>query len=197
MIKRKWKMFIAILVGLLAVVGLLSSCTSTDTGPSNARETNERAIANQEDRYNQSQPIPEFDWSQLRETAINIITAQAQTTNTTTFFFNQGIAEPVSQCPSIGYPLPTTTQLTNPSDVVSVDTPGEGGSAVTVGQMEPSGVFSGDSTGTYVLCINGNGDAYAQYWEGFIMTVSGQASFEDGNVNLVGDPTFDFSEGEE
>lgn len=196
MINRKWMTYIAIVAGFLAIVLILASCSSDSTGPSNARETNERAIANQEDRYNQSQPVPAFDWSQLRETAINIITAQAQTTDTTTFFFNQGVLEPVSQCPSIGYPLPTTTQLTNPSDVVSVDTPGEGGSAVTVGQMEPSGVFSGDSTGTYALCVNGNGDAYAQYWEGFIMTVSGQASFEDGNVILIGEPSFDFSEGE-
>ena len=62
--------------------------------------------------------------------------------------------------------------------------------------MEQTGIFTGDSTGTYVMCVNDAGDPYAFYWEGFVSTVSGAAQFVDGQIELIGQPTGEFTTGE-
>lgn len=174
---------------LLTVGVLLTACGEKKP---NVREQDENVTADQAIRYADSQPVPEFDWSQIRQNLIEIETAQATTTQTTTLFFNQGVAEPVGQCPSIGFPIPSTYQLTNPDNI---EGGGEGG-RVTVAQMEATGVFTAESTGTYVMCVSGDGEAYAVYWEGFVQTTSGAAEFTNGEIRLVGAPSFDFSEGE-
>lgn len=175
---------------LLFVVGLvLAGCGQEKP---NARERDEHTTADQAARYAEAQPVPRFDWSQVRQNLIEIQTAQTQSTQTTAFFFNQGTAAPVAQCPSIGYPIPTTNQLTNPDDIEG----GGDGGRVTVAQMESTGVFTGDSTGTYVMCVDGDGEAYAFYWEGFVAAVSGAAEFTNGEIRLIGAPSFDFSESE-
>lgn len=186
--------YLKVVIALVFIVALAAACEDGD--PENASSRDEHTAQSQLARYQEAQPAPEFDWSQVRQNLIEIETAQVQSTQTTTFFFNQGTDAPIGQCPSIGYPIPTTNQLTNPSQVVEVDTPGQGGAAVTTGQIEQTGVFTGDSTGTYVMCVNGNGEAYAFYWEGFVAAVSGAAEFANGEIRLIGDPSFDFSERE-
>lgn len=185
---------IKVLAVVLAAVMLFAACSETGTDNDEAAEVDEETSSRQLSRYQEAQPVPEFDWSQIRQNLIEITTAQAQTTQTTSFFFNQGTDAPIGQCPSIGFPLPTTMQLTNPDSVVTPG-PRERGTA-TVAQLEPSGVYTGESTGTYVMCIDGDGNAYAFYWEGFVSAVSGAAEFTNGQIRLIGEPTFDFSESE-
>lgn len=146
------------------------------------------------DRYQDTQPIPQFDWSQLRQNLIEINTAQAETTQTTSFFFNLGTDQPVASCPSIGFPIPSTAQLTNPDQAIGDI--GRNGSGAVVAQIEQTGVYTGDSSGTYAVCVAPDGAPYAFYWEGYIATVTGPAIFEDGQIVLTGDPTFEFSGGE-
>jgi hypothetical protein len=56
--------------------------------------------------------------------------------------------------------------------------------------MEPTGVYTGDSSGTYVVCIAPNGDKYLSYWEGFVQTEGGPAEWVDGKgIVLTGPAT--------
>jgi hypothetical protein len=147
----------------------------------------DRAITNSQlERYQANQPVPAYDWSQYRQTVIDVETAQVHGVATTTFFFNQGVDNPVKVCPSIGFPVATTSQLTNPDQVIYA-----ANGNVTVGQMEPTGVYTGDSTGTYVVCVSDKGTKYVTYWEGFVYTEGGPARWdrEQGLAVLEGAPT--------
>lgn len=169
---------------------LLVGCSS----PNGNKPKSDKEISKEiEERYLRNQPIPKHDWSQYRQTLLEIEEAQITTIATTTFFFNQGTDAPIDSCPSIGFPLPTTAQLSNPQRTVS----GPHQSGLTLPSMEPTGVYTGDSSGTYVLCTDAEGRPYANYWEGFVKTVSGVAVWDDaaGRVKLTGAPSFEFTEG--
>ena len=173
----------------LAAVAALTVALSACANENNAASTEQDIARTQLDGFLKAQPVPTFAFSQLRQNLIEIEAAQAGTTATTSFFFNQGIANPISSCPSIGFPIPSTYQLTNPMQVA--DTSRDNG--VTIGQMESTGVYTGDSSGTYVICVDGEGAPYAMYWEGFVSTVSGPAQWVDGQVVLTGKPSVDFT----
>jgi hypothetical protein len=157
----------------------------------NKAQTRDRATAEKQlTGYQTNQPVPVFTWSQLRQNLIEIETAQAQTTQTTTFFFNQGVQDPVSSCPSIGFPIPSTYQITNPEAKVRDHD-------FALPQIEANGVYTDQSTGTYAICVDAQGRPYADYWEGFVKTVTGPAKWNTGShqVELVGPPSFNFSKG--
>jgi len=62
-----------------------------------------------------------------------------------------------------------------------------------VSQIDPNGVYQGNSTGTYVICLNAQGKPYAVYWEGFVQAVTGVARWNGHGVDLVGEPSFNFT----
>jgi hypothetical protein len=98
------------LLAVSAVIGL-AGCTSTARPSSVAKD---KSLANQQlSRLSTAQPAPEFPYSQIRQNLIEIDTAQANAVQTTSFFFNFA-QDPIASCPSIGYPIASTTQLTNP-----------------------------------------------------------------------------------
>lgn len=187
------KMIIVLTVfGLLVAAGCSESMGSSSDA---ARKNDEQVSADALEQFQRNQPTPKFDYSQLRQNLIELTTAQAQSTATTTFFFLEGVDHPIDQCPSIGGAIPTTMQLTNPDQMEQA---GHGNQPYTLPQAEVTGVYTGDSTGTYVMCLDAQGNAYANYWEGYIKTVFGPAEWdaEAGQVKLVGPPSFDFSEGQ-
>lgn len=159
------------IIGLsLATMLAAAAC---DTGGATAKDasTSNKALQG----LQQAQPAPSYPWSQLRQNLIDIENAQANTTITTTFFFTAGqqMTEPVMSCPSIGYPLPTTDQLTNPQQYYA------GGATLPLN--DPTGIFTGDSSGTYVICtfnINGKNQAGPVYWEGDVFTAPGPATWD-------------------
>lgn len=185
------KKIISSIIGIGLLIGL-TACAPE--GSSTNQE--EQAVAQaQLDNFLKSQPIPVFTWSQLRQNLIEIETAQATTTATTTFFFNQGIPDPIAACSSIGFPIPASWQLSNPEQVERHRD--NGGGNITFPQLEANGVYTADTTGTYVICIDGNGKPYADYWEGFVKTITGPAEwdYDKHQVVLTGAPTGDFSVG--
>lgn len=168
----------------LIIVGLvIGACTVADTARRDDQKRSGEILVDMQNAH----PVPKFPRSQLRQNLVEIVTAQAETTQTTTFFFNLGVVDPVNSCPSIGFPIPATMQLTNPLQIAT------GG--VAVPQVEPTGIFSGETTGTYVMCIDAQGRAYVIYWEGFVQTLTGPAEWKDGRIQLVGPPSFEFSTG--
>jgi hypothetical protein len=178
----------AILVGLMTTA---SSCTDGEW--SSSTNNDEKISESMLQDFQKAQPVPTFKYSQYRENLIDIVTAQAQPTPTTTFFFNAGVADPVYMCASVGFPIPGTSQLTNPE---KIEDRYEGD--VAIPQVEPNGVFTGDTTNTTTICRDANGRGYAVGWEGFTMPVTGPAEWnsETKQVELIGAPTGEFSTGE-
>lgn len=180
MMKKRIVAGVLAAVAAFGLVGCGSDSSQTLGADSNAAEE-------QLARYQKNQPVPEYDWSQYRQTLLDIQNAQVHGQATTSFFFNQGVQQPVFSCSSIGFPVPSTAQLTNPEQRVWY----QAGGSLVLPQMEQSGVYTGDSTGTYTVCVAPNGTAYVKYWEGFIDTIGGPAHWDSTQDTIVldGDPT--------
>lgn len=175
---------VALIVGMLfAVTACQSGSKRNQAIRDDQNKTAEGAVALQ-----QSQPTHTYTYSQLKANVQEIEDAQANPTQTTSFSFNQGVRDPIDSCPSIGFPIPATDQLTNPEQKVPDHD-------LTLPQQDPTGVYVGNTSGTYVICIDPNGHAYASYWEGFVKVVSGPAVWDKtlGQIVLTGDVTGDFS----
>ena len=170
-----------------AAIAALSLTACTQSGNAGQAAENQ---AQQHDTTSlvNDQPIPHFNYSQIRQTLIDAETIAADGTQTTSFFFQMGLPDPVFSCPSLGMPVANTAQLSNPQQVV-----GTGNSnAVTTGQMDPYGIYAPSaSTGTYVICVNSSGAKYLQYWEGDVMTVTSAATWNKAThtITVSGAPT--------
>ncbi len=177
-----------IILGLVLGVAItISACAPIEQRQSEA-EKQEQAIADQQlAQYSKSQPVPIFNYSQLRQNLIEIETAQVNATATTSFMFllsGSGATGPlVHSCPSIGFPIPATYQLTSPEQAVT----GTEGRAWELPQLEANGVYTGDTTGTYVMCVGENGKPFAFYHEGFVATVTGPAHWDNAKGEIVMD----------
>lgn len=170
----------------IAAVLALAGCN----GNSGAQQTEQGEQQQDSRSLTNDQPIPHFNWSQIRQTAIDAETIAADGTQTTSFFFQQGDPDPVFVCPSIGVPVPNTTQLSNPDQIVSTDNAGD---ANILPQMDPYGVYTPSaSSGTYVICVNSAGQKYLQYWEGDVMSVTAAATWDETthSVQVIGAPTY-------
>jgi hypothetical protein len=168
---------------ILAAGALVASACDNQSAAVAADQNASNSILKQ---YEISQPVPKFRYSQYRQTLIDIETAEVDGSQTTTFFFNMGVKDPIQSCPSIGFPIASTSELTNPWQD---DNNGPNGNAgVAIAQIDPNGVYTGDSTGTYVVCVAPNGSPYVDYWEGFVQSVSGPAVWDtaSGKVKLTG-----------
>lgn len=171
-----------------AAVVLAAGCSGSTSGVKAANE-DAKATASQLTQYQQAQPVPKFNYSQLRQNLIEIETAQANATATTSFMFLQsgaGATGPlVHWCPSIGFPIPATYQLTAPQFGAYSDNRDD----LVLPQMEATGVYTGDTTGTYVMCVGADGKPFAFYHEGFVSTVTGPAHWDITKGEIVMDGT--------
>lgn len=174
---------------LAAIVAVsVAACGQDSPGPASANSQEQHTQATIQNQMLANQPIPVFDRSEYRNTLITVENAEARGVATTSFFFNQGVKDPIFVCPSLGFPIPSTAQLTNPQQPIWKNGYHEY-SGVTVGQMDPTGVYTGDSTGTYVECVSPQGTKYAKYWEGFVDTIGGPAHWDGNSEVLDGAPT--------
>jgi hypothetical protein len=172
-----------ILAGLLGFM-ILTGGACGDQNQNKAQQNDRKQTNNQLIQYQQAQPVPFFKWSQYRQTLIDIESAQTSTTHTTSFFFNQGVQDPIQMCESIGFPLPETAQLTSPwAKVQDHD--------LAVPQAEANGVYTGDTTATSVICISPEGKPYIIRWEGFVHTLTIRARWDTATHSVVpvGSPT--------
>jgi len=46
-----------------------------------------------------------------------------------------------------------------------------------IAQQETTGVYTGDTSGTYVICIDESGGGRITYWEGPVETETGEATW--------------------
>jgi hypothetical protein len=164
---------------VLALFGV-AACGSSHS----ANSAEQAKQASQQDMYSKNQPIPLWPSSALRGTLITVEDAEVHGVATTTFFFNMGVQDPVLSCPSLGFPLASTAQLSNPQQVVNTYNNNAG---TAIPQQEPNGIYTGDSTGTYVVCARPDGSKSIDYWEGFVYTVGGPAHWDAGTHTVVVD----------
>lgn len=171
----------AVVAGVLA----LSACSASSN---DAQQQDQRAMADTASRFQAAQPPPQRSWSQYRQTLIDAEAAQMDGTQTTSFWFTRGASgkgDPIGSCPSLGFPVPASAQLSNPDAPIW----GSQGAAVTVGQMEPNGVYTGPTDGTFVVCAGTGGKPFLAYVEADVVTIGGPAEWRDGRVQPTGDPT--------
>jgi len=152
---------------------ILVAVGCSDSEPS-ATNQERRVVERNEKQQLKGQPAPTGAWSQLRQNLIDIEAAQIGTTATTTFMFHMGNPNPVKECSSIGFPIPATYQLTNPEKLI--DSPRYSEDHV-VAQQETTGVYTGDTSGTYVICVDDSGNGRITYWEGPVETETGEATW--------------------
>jgi len=185
---KKWLALPSVILAGVALFGCSSGITTT----SGQKAENQAQAADTQILVN-NQPVPHYNYSQIRQNLIELENAQANGVQTTSFFFNQGVQDPIGSCPSIGAPIPVSDQLTNPQQVINAYD--NGVSQAVISQQDPTGIYTGQGSGTYVICINDSGQAYASYWEGFVETVFGPASWNTTThqVQLLGPPTGGFS----
>jgi len=121
---------------------LLLSLTACDS----QRRKDALAVALQQEQYAKAQPVPKFDYSLERGVATQLYQARNQSVATWTVW-RSDLGHIEGDCPSIGYPIPYDTSLTNPLKYV-------GGGGAVVEQAEPNGLFpSKNSIATWVRCV--------------------------------------------
>jgi hypothetical protein len=185
---------ITALVGLCLVLGV-AACTESGGKEPNARERETNAIATGFDRLTRSQQVPSFDFSQERQTLIDLTTIRAHGTHGTAVATALD-GSLIWWCPTQGAPVPSTYQLTNPEQII-----GRGGRNHYEGQTiplgEPTGVYTGDSAATWTLCLDLSGKPFARYEEQNVGWTSGVVNgLPVDKQARVDEITFEFTEPE-
>jgi hypothetical protein len=172
----------------LAGAGVLALSLTSCTGHTSTSSDQQRS-AQALNALDKSQPVPVFNYSQIRQTLIDAETAQSNTTQTTSFFFVMGVQNPVFSCPSIGYPVPETDQITNPEQV-KWDEPNDN-TPYTLPQIDPNGIYGGNTNATFVICVGPNGDKFLEHAEEDVHTVSGPAVWDSAThqIKITGTST--------
>jgi hypothetical protein len=140
------KRTLALILGLVALFAI-SGC-DVDRKPSS--DNKDRAtVETQQQIYLNAQPVPLFQYSRERDTAIQLYVARNETVATWSVW-RSDLGQVLGHCASLGFPIPYDTSLTNPVKPV-----GESYHAITsVEQAEPNGLYSSkNSIATWVLCL--------------------------------------------
>lgn len=186
------------LIAPFAIAGalFLGAC---DPGTSDEQETARDAQSDQVNAINQgvdrmtdSQQVPVFDYSEERQTLIDVLTIRADGSVGTTQFFLEGVGL-VGWCPSSGAPVPSTYQLT--PDEQYIDLSGDRvRERFPADLAEPTGVFPGESTASWVVCLDDAGNPFGVYWEGPVGSVIGVQNGLDPSLRFrVDELTYEFT----
>lgn len=162
---------------LVPVIALAVAC-----GNVNQSVTHDQDQTNSQlQQYQKVQPVPYYDWSEQRNTLIQIYNAKNEARETWAVI-ESITGEALWACPSIGFPIPADTQLTNP-DQIAVTQNGSTWYDGVVPQMEPDGLYASSGTdATYVLCVRPDGKAVPIYTEQKVSTFPFPVHVVDGKI---------------
>lgn len=143
----------------IAAAAILTALTlSACTDESQKEEFD--ATKRQEDQYTAVQPAHAYDVSQARENLIAAQDAMSYGADTWTVQYVEGVGV-TFECPSVGFPIPFGTNLTNPEKIVQYR-----GSDWSMAQMEPYGLYPpADVAATYANCVLPDGSIGIFYSE--------------------------------
>ena len=180
---------IAALVAVVLMLGFVACEDGKKGEDGRSREAN--AVNTGFDRLTQSQQVPTFDFSQERQTLIDVLSARANGTHGTAYATALD-GSLVWWCETVGAPIPSTYQLSNPSQVIGGD--GRDTEEQTIPLGEPSGVYTGDSAATWTLCLDNAGTPFAVYEELSVGWRSGIVeNLPEDRRAVVNEITFDFT----
>lgn len=176
-----------ILIGLATVFVLSagdSSC-SGNVAQTTAAQMEQRQQNYQYEQIIRNQPPPSFDYSPERQMLIRMYIARQQHVATYSYVQSEYSGKVLWSCPSIGYPVPYATQLTNPDQVQWRGYDTHYTSAV-IPQQEPNGLFPPSSAeGTWVPCVNAKGELTPVYEERRVTTFLQPMQEKDGTLSPV------------
>jgi hypothetical protein len=156
-ILKKTILFVPALVLFLFLV-TAGGCDSTPV----QTQSEQQQVNDQQGVYNTNQPLRKYDYSPEKDELQQIYDSRMKVVNTWTVFYPRNA--PVTMCPSRGFPIPYTTQLTNPMQIQSGSGSGSSYAMQAIPQAEPNGLYTGQTSATWVLCIR-NGKITPQYAE--------------------------------
>lgn len=131
----------------------------------------------------QNQPVPDLGgYSFERQIVIETYLARNNTISTFTYLFTFD-GKIVEVCASIGYPIPYSTQLTNPMKFEY-----SGGSPIP--NAEPNSLYPpSSSAATLVQCVNSDGSVSPTYIEDNVMAFPYRIK-SDFAFEKIGEPSF-------
>ncbi len=157
---------------LLIIIALLTLSFIGCTAAEQTRWKEADKIGRSMNRLLDNQPIPAFEWSLQRHLLIELYSMEQRSVATFTYVRNPYTGKIASWCPSIGFPIPADTQLTNPWQSIG---------GVALSQAEPNGLYSSSATrGTYVICVGEDGKALPRYHEQDVETYMTLMEEKDG-----------------
>lgn len=160
-------------ITVVAAIGLSSMCIGANG--CSADSTEHEAVDEQQSLYVRNQPIPRFPWSLERHLLIQLYQTRNQAVTTYSYVINQYTGRISWSCQSLGFPIPATTQLTNPQRVASQN--------AVIPQPEPNGVFAPpDTNGTWVMCAGEGGSLEPAYIEEHVLTFTRPMEEHDGRL---------------
>lgn len=160
---------------------------AADCAPSSSTEAKDRkGVEEQQNIYQNRQPVPRFEFSQERDTLIQIYRLRQESRATFSTFHSNGTGDVLFACPSRGYAIAADTQLTNPLMAYSPYAQSSSAGVVTIEQAEPNGLFSSKNTdGTWVLCVRDNGEIAPVYTELKVQTFPFEVTWDEAQRRLV------------
>jgi hypothetical protein len=156
-VKTTRKLVIMGLIVALAFCTISLAACGPDTSADQATTSENNTVGQQDNIYLKGQPIPLYNYSIPRDLMIQFYNYEVQDAVNTYSIISDYNGNVVYEGPSMGYPIPFNTELTNPSKLI-----GNGGSSGyygvgVVGQDDPNGLYSSPSTnGTIVMFIDPN-----------------------------------------
>lgn len=161
---------------LVVFVGMADACSTTAEQNTTAQVNNQQAI------YNTNQPLHIYQWSVEREMAQQINDFRIEKAiDTWSVWVADGTGEPIDMCASKGFPLPYTSQTTNPLQP-------SGYTGVAIAQADPNGLFTGTTTATWVACVEDDGTVHPVYIEPHVITYTHPVKIvtgSDGRSHIV------------
>lgn len=178
----------------LSLVGGVAACSTTSSNGNNIESKQQ-----QQDTLNleRSQPLPAVFYSQERENLIDIELAEVNVVRTTSFVPTMTGDALLYSCPSIGFGIPDSASLSNPSQI-GWNYNGWGNGRMdsgVIGQMDPNGIYAPTaSEGTWIICLSTTGQPYISRFEDRTDTVGGPAEWvvhpaNGQHIVMTGAPT--------
>lgn len=160
-------------------VGLVVAGTACSHTISNGNTAESAQQLQDSTNLENAQPLPIVFYSQERANMIDIELAEVNDVRTTTFVHAMGNIDPIFSCPSVGFGIPDSASLSNPSQIEQryFNNTNSWDSGV-VDQMDPNGIYAPQSSaGTWVICLDDHGQAYINRFESTTDTLGGPAEW--------------------
>ncbi len=176
---KRFLLTFALIIGLTA----LSAC---DWDSSSSDDRDRKTVNAQQEQYAIGQPVPTFDFSLERDVYVQLYRARNQNVATYTVW-RSDFGNILGDCPSIGYPIPYDSSLTNPLKKVRGN-----GTLTTVEQAEPNGLYSSkNSIATWIRCVQPDGSQVPVYIEDKVTAYPFpvEVDYDTDRVKQIGDPS--------